>query len=288
MKTTFHVDAACVQFRNYRTFVPAIVIALFFGIHAVPFLQAADNFKLPKASTKKIDFQRDIEPILAKRCYSCHGPDAQEGELRLDRRADLLKGGVSAEPAIVTGKSHKSQLILLVAGAEPDRLMPAEGKPLTEEQIGLLRAWIDQGSVWPGQPDGNNDNAASTLNRNFWSFRPLKPIAPPDDYEAWIINPIDAFIIEKLKSAQLTPSKPAERISLIRRLFFDILGLPPTPEEIETFANDTSPTAYAELVDRVLASPHYGERWARHWLDVVRFAETAGFETNLERPTAYR
>ena len=235
---------------------------------------------------KTIEFARDVEPILSQHCYDCHGPETQEGDLRLDGRPALLRGGTSGEPAVVPGKGEHSQLILLVSGAEPDRMMPADGDPLTPKQIALLRAWIDQGAVWPESHVG--DDAQETPGSDFWSFQPLKPMQTPTDRHVRVSNPIDAYVLRKLNSTSLSPSKPASRRHLVRRLYFDLLGLPPSPAEVEAFRADQRPDAYSRLVDRLLANPHYGERWARHWLDVVRFAETDGFETNIERPTAFR
>jgi hypothetical protein len=239
------------------------------------------------SDAKSVDFDRDVKPILSTRCLQCHGEKKQEAGLRLDRRADALRGGESGEPALVVGKSAESHLIKLVSGAEPDRLMPADGEKLAIEQISTLRAWIDQGALWsksqsPEEPD---DEKPST---DFWSFQTLSTPIPPAQESHWVGNSIDAFILAALDKAALEPSARAERTTLIRRLYLDLLGLPPTPSEVAEFAADARPDAYEQLVDRLLGSPHFGERWARHWLDVVRYAETSGFETNVDRPNAWQ
>ena len=242
--------------------------------------------ELPPASRQQVDFERDIRPLLAEHCFDCHGDFLQESGLRLDRQAILLRGGNSGEPAVIPGNSAQSQMILLVAGVETDRVMPPSGDRLTDQEIGLLRAWIDQGAKWSG-PGAANEQAGEALTTDFWSFQPLKAASPPATNDPWVSNPIDAFILAGLRSKALRPSDPADRRTLIRRVYFDMLGLSPSPEEIARFIADGRPDAYARLVDRVLANPHYGERWARHWLDVVRFAESDGFEMNHERPNAY-
>jgi hypothetical protein len=229
-----------------------------------------------------VSFQRDVRPILAARCFECHGPDTQESRLRVDRRADLLKGGKSGRAAVVPGKSAESRLLQVVSGIDKKLSMPPEGARLTADEIQALQKWIDQGAAFnEGAPDVGP-------SADFWSFKPVRagrpPVATPGTIAA---NPIDAFIAAKLQAAGLKPSPPADRRTLIRRLYLDTLGLPPSPEEIALFASDADPLAWDRLVERVLASPHFGERWARHWLDVVRFAETDGFETNVERTNAY-
>ncbi len=246
-------------------------------------LEAAevDASKLPPPASRAVDFARDIKPIFEANCFSCHGPQKQKSQFRLDRKSDALKGGDSHAPDIVPGKSAESPLIHFVAGLVPDMKMPAKGDPLTREQIALLRAWIDQGANWP---DDSGD-----ARKMHWAFQPVKrPTAPKiQDSGFRIQNPVDAFVAAKLKEKKLASSPEADRRTLIRRLSFDVIGLPPTPEEVEAFVADKSPQAYENLVERLLASPHFGERWARHWLDVVRFAESHGFEMNRMRPNAW-
>ncbi len=230
-----------------------------------------------------IDFTRDVRPVLAARCFKCHGPEKQESGLRLDRRESLFAGGDSGEPAVVAKHGDQSPLIRRVTSSKEDERMPPEGDPLSDKEIAVLRGWIDAGAIWPVDIGGDD----SIPKTDFWSFQPLKRSAPPAMADEWILNPVDAFILDRLKQAGLAPSPAAEPATLIRRLYLDVLGLPPTPAQIAEYVNDVRPDAFAQLVERVLADPHYGETWARHWLDVVRFAETDGFETNVERPNAY-
>jgi hypothetical protein len=226
----------------------------------------------------RIEFARDVQPILAEHCLKCHGPRKQQGGLRLDGKSVALRGGDSG-PVIKPGKSAESPLVERITADDERARMPLQGKPLTAEQIERIRRWIDQGADWPDTAPGPLDH---------WAFQPVRDPRPPTVRNPdRVSNPIDAFVLAKLEAAGLAPSPPADRPTLIRRLYLDVHGLPPTPGEIERFVNDKNPDAYERLVDRVLASPRYGERWARHWLDLARFAETHGFERNLERPTAW-
>lgn len=238
---------------------------------------------LPPAATHKVDFSKEIQPLLAQHCHECHGPKKQKNDLRLDVKESALKGGENG-PVILPGKSAESRLIHLVAGLDKDLVMPPKGERLTREQIGLLRAWIDQGARWP-----ETVSATDRKPSEGWSFKPLARPTVPDIRSTGfkIHNPVDAFIAAKLREKQLAQSPEADRRTLIRRLYFDLIGLPPTPEEVAAFAADTHPQAYVKLVDKLLGSPRHGERWARHWLDVVRFAESDGFETNQPRPNAW-
>jgi hypothetical protein len=239
-------------------------------------------------AAKTVDFARDVRPVFVRRCHKCHGPQQQKGDFRLDRREALLRGGESGEPAIVPGKSGESHLIQLVSGENATLVMPPEGERLSPAEVAVLRAWIDQGAKWSAHDGTRAANTAGTVpTTDHWSFQPLTRIAPPAVDDPWAAGPIDAFVFAKLQANGLTPSQPANRVSLIRRLYLDLLGLPPAPDEIDEFVGDARLDAYERLVDRVLASPHYGERWARHWLDVVRFADTHGFEMNRERPNSY-
>ncbi|MEO6337596.1 MAG: DUF1549 domain-containing protein, partial [Verrucomicrobiota bacterium] len=258
-------------------------LILFCSVASGSLAQQLDLTKLPPPTQKQIDFVRDIQPILSKRCYSCHGEEKQENELRWDTKSSALKGGTSG-PAIIPGQSSKSRMIHLVAGLEKNLVMPKKGERLTAEEIGLLRAWIDQGANWP-------DEAAQPKIKDktdWWSFRPAsRPPLPNVKNKKWARNEIDLFILAKLKEQKLSPSPEADRRTLIRRLSFDLTGLPPTPEEVEQFARDKNPNAYEKRVDRLLASPRYGERWARHWLDVVHFGETHGYDKDKPRLNAW-
>lgn len=245
------------------------------------------TWQQPSLGQGKIDFDREVKPIFAQYCVKCHGQDKQRGGLRLDS-AKALIGGDTGKVILPQG-SKKSLLIQMLNGNvpdDPDAIMPPKGPRLSEKEIALVAKWIDQGAVWP-------DGSVITIAKGnmHWSLQALKRPAVPSASESvaeqWARNSIDNFILEKLKHAGLTPTAEASRRVLIRRLNFDLIGLPPTPEEVALFINDKQPKAYERLVDRLLASPHYGERWARHWLDVVRFGESHGFEYNQPRSNAW-
>ncbi|MBX9790389.1 MAG: PSD1 and planctomycete cytochrome C domain-containing protein [Pirellulales bacterium] len=238
----------------------------------------------PEHTPPTADFDRHVRPILASRCYECHGESAQEGGLRLDDAAGILKGGESGEPVFVRGSSADSLLIKRLTLADPKDRMPLDAEPLSSEQIALLTAWIDAGGKIPGD---DKAAAALKLTTDHWSFQPLKRPAVPMSGNGFVCNPIDEFVLAKLRERNLAPSEPADRRTLIRRLYLVAHGLPPTPDEVQAFVDDSRPDAFARLVNRVLDSPRYGERWARHWMDVVRYADTNGFETNRQRKTAW-
>ncbi len=262
----------------------AVLFVSWFGLALFTVVAPAAGNDGPAAGARRIDFDREVRPILTTNCYACHGPSKQKGGLRLDRRPAALKGGDSG-PVIVPGNSEESLVVQLAAGLEQDRLMPPKGERLTADQVAILRAWIDQGAAWPGGESG--DDA-----RDWWSLRPLvRPAVPTpaDDDRAWVRNPIDAFVRAKLqeKGLHLAPAPEADRRTLARRLTFDLIGLPPGPDELEAFVNDPAPDAYERLVDRLLASPQHGERWARHWLDVVHYGDTHGYDKDQPRPHAW-
>ncbi|MBC7852365.1 MAG: PSD1 domain-containing protein [Pirellulaceae bacterium] len=237
---------------------------------------------LPPPITKTVDYAKDVHPILQKHCYKCHGPNKQESSFRLDQKGAALRGGDWGDKPLVVGKSEESPLIKAVAGLLPDLKMPPEGKRLTAEEIGVLRAWVDQGLSWP-----DAGGAGDKLTTDYWSFQPVKVALPKATADSRAMNLVDGYLLDKLRDNGLDFSPPADRVSLIRRLYFDVIGLPPSPQEVASFVADVQPDAYERLIDQLLASPRHGERWARHWLDVVRFAETNGFETNTPRPEAY-
>jgi hypothetical protein len=229
-----------------------------------------------------VDFGRDIRPIFAAHCHACHGLDKQESGLRLDRKENALAGGDSGR-AIDPNDSAASRLIQYVAGMDPDRIMPPEGPRLTANQVSLLRAWIDQGADWPAETD------AAAQGLDHWSFRPpVRHESPAVRDATWVRNPIDSFVLARLESAGIAPSPEADRPTLIRRLSLDLLGLPPSPEEVAEFLADDRSDAYERLVDRMLASPHYGERWGRYWLDLARYADSNGYDNDEPRPDAWR
>jgi hypothetical protein len=223
-------------------------------------------------AAEDVSFNRDIRPILSENCFHCHGPDARnrKGRLRLDTREGALGPRKSHEPAILPGKSADSPVMQRVLAADPDDRMPPSdsGKKLSPQQIELLRKWIDQGADWQGH----------------WAFiTPQRPQQPPVKEQATVRNPIDRFVLARLEKEGLRPSPEADRTTLIRRVTFDLTGLPPTPAEIDAFLADTSPRAYERLVDRLLASPRYGEHFARYWLDLARYGDTHGLHFDNER-----
>lgn len=272
----------------FRQITRVLIAALIGNTAIAADERAVDLSKLPAPVARAVDFAGEIQPILAKSCCACHGRDRQESGLRLDVKQRALSGGDSG-PVIVPQRSGESRLIHLVAGIDPksERMPPeGEGEPLTREQITLLRSWIDQGADWP-EPAAGSESAAITSKH--WSFQSIvRPAPPTPNDQAWIRNPIDAFVLAKLDRESTTPSPEAERRTLLRRIYLDLIGLPPTPREVDAFINDSAPDAYERVVDRLLESPHYGERWGRHWLDVARYADSDGFERDFGRPYAWR
>ncbi|MBI2680136.1 MAG: PSD1 domain-containing protein [Candidatus Solibacter usitatus] len=241
---------------------------------------------LAAAETTPVEFSRDVEPIFRTRCQGCHGAKQQMSGLRLDRGEDAMRGGYSGA-VIVPRKSADSRLIQMVAGAVEGRIMPPAGEKLSAAEIGVLRAWIDQGAVWPA-----GSTVAATVVRpksSHWSLQPIqRPAIPAVRTAAWVRNPIDAFILERLESEKIAPAPEADKNTLLRRLSLDLIGLPPTPAEVAAFLADKSSDAYERAVDRLMASPHYGEKWARHWLDQARYADSDGYEKDSRRPHAWR
>ena len=242
----------------------------------------AVDFKLPPAVKRKVSYEKDVLPLLKKHCYECHGADMQESGLRLDVRDRALSGGDSGK-ALVVGKSEESLLVQLTSAVDPEEAMPPGDEKLSDEQIGILRAWVDQGLDWP-------DKLAGKLEKvKHWSFQPIQHPQPPQVQQAdWVKNPIDAFVLARLEALKIQPAAEADRATLIRRLHLDLLGLPPSPEDVAAFVEDRTPEAYEKVVDRLLASPHFGERWGRHWLDLARYADSDGYEKDLARPFAWR
>ncbi len=227
-------------------------------------------------------FEREIAPLLTARCLKCHSGESAKGELDLTRQ-DRLQAGGSSGSAVVPGKSSASLLFEYVR----EKKMPPK-QPLNDREVALLRRWIDGGASWSGPALKPPQGGAVKTTRDWWSLKPIRrPVSPVVSDPSWIRTPIDAFVLAQLDKANLRPSPEADRRSYIRRVAFDLTGLPPAPEEIDSFLRDASPNADEKLVDRLLASPAYGERWARHWLDVVRFAESHGYEMNTLRPNAW-
>ncbi|QEF97391.1 Planctomycete cytochrome C [Stieleria maiorica] len=226
-----------------------------------------------RAATTKIDFQKQIQPILAKKCYACHGPDEAESGLEFTSRDAALAETESGSFAIVPGEVDASLLIERITTEDEFERMPPEGDPVTEEEAALLREWIAAGAEW----------------ENHWAFEPLSDPTPPEVASAeWQANPIDAFIYDSLSNANLKPNGPAGKRELIRRVYYDLTGLPPAKAEVDAFVADDSPQAFKRVTEHLLDSPHYGERWGRHWLDLVRFAETNSFERDGPKANAWK
>ncbi|QDS98487.1 PSD1 and planctomycete cytochrome C domain-containing protein [Adhaeretor mobilis] len=234
----------------------------------------------------EVDFFTDIAPILQTRCWHCHGEDEQESGLRLDRRVNMLLGGDSGLAAVVPAEPAKSYLIEVVNHVDEDMAMPPDDEKLPQSEIDLLTHWIKEGAKWPGQME-----EATREKSDHWSFQPVQLPEIPETAENDLnSNPVDAFLAQRLAEEGLSFSTPADPRSLILRASIVLIGIAPTPEQIETFAHKCSENperAYAELVERLLASPHFGERWAQHWLDVIRWAETNGSESNMYRKNAW-
>lgn len=238
-------------------------------------------------------FEKKVRPILVEHCYACHAADTKpSGGLRVDDRNGLLMGG-DGGPAVVSGDPEHSLLLQRIHIDDKKRHMPKEGDPLTESEIADLTTWIKNGVAWPREriPASLGKTRADyeQLRSQHWAWQPLSPAAPPlvkDD--AWARSNVDRFILAKLEAAHLAPVADVDRVTLIRRIAFDLTGLPPTPEEIGAFLNDTTPQAFARVVDRLLASPQFGERWGRHWLDVARYGESTGPSRNIPYPHAWR
>ncbi|KAA5541420.1 DUF1549 domain-containing protein [Roseiconus nitratireducens] len=225
------------------------------------------------ASQEPIDFQKQIQPILAKKCYACHGPDEAESGLKFTSREAALGETESGSFAIVPGDVDASLLVDRITTDDEFERMPPEGDPVTEEEAALIIRWIEQGAAW----------------RDHWAFEPLSDPTPPEVSDpAWQENPIDAFILASLEEAGLKPNGPADRRTLIRRVYYDLIGLPPTRQQVEAFVNDPSEQAFQKVVEELLDSAHYGERWGRHWLDLVRYAETNSFERDGAKANAWK
>ncbi|MBM3459935.1 MAG: DUF1549 domain-containing protein, partial [Armatimonadetes bacterium] len=221
--------------------------------------------------------------LLAERCFACHGGGRQKGGLRLDRHADLLRGGDSGV-VVRPGNPEGSLLLRLVRGEEPEKRMPPAGPPLTPVQVELLRAWIAEGTPSPAVPG----KSAPRGGKLHWAFAPVRrPALPAVKDRTWAVSPVDRFILARLEREGVRPSPEAGRPTLLRRLSLDLTGLPPTVTEMEQFLADRRPGAYERLVDRLLASSHFGERWGRHWLDLARYADSDGYEKDTGRPFAY-
>jgi hypothetical protein len=234
------------------------------------------------ASAQKPDFAAEIRPLLARRCQACHNAAVQSNGLRLDDGTAALKGGYSGA-SIVPGNSAGSRLIQRVTSMKSGERMPPAGAPLTGDEVALLRHWIDSGAEFPAA------GATAKPKSTHWAFQPVKRPEPPAvKQDTWVRNGIDRFVLARLEKEGWTPSPEADRTTLLRRLSLDLTGLPPAPADVARFVADSSPRAYELAVDRLLESPRYGEKWARHWLDLAHYADSDGYEKDLVRPWAWR
>jgi len=242
---------------------------------AILFLFLLLGQALGQADERQDFFESRVRPVLSTHCFECHGHKAKGG-LKLDSREAALAGGESG-PAMVPGKPKESLLLKAIRHIDPDLSMPPK-KKLPNHVVNDLKRWIREGAVWG---DANAVRFATgeitDEQRNHWSFRPIAKPAIPDAPPEWSRNPIDAFVFQKLAGQKLTPVPLAARRTLIRRATFDLLGLPPSPDELEAFLADDSPDVWPRLIGRLLDSPHYGERWGRHWLDVAGYADSEGY-----------
>ncbi|GIW91267.1 MAG: hypothetical protein KatS3mg109_1699 [Pirellulaceae bacterium] len=239
-----------------------------FGWLALAVVLAEDG---PEA--QKVDFLRDVRPILAEHCWKCHGQDDPESGLRLTSREAILGRADGGKTIVVPGDPDASELVRRIEATDDERMPPEDEKPLSVQQRQLLRQWVAEGAVWA----------------NHWAFEPVRqPQVPPVRNRRWVRNPIDCYVLARLEQRGWEPSPEADRYTLIRRLYYDLVGLPPPVDEVDRFVADTSPDAYERLVDRLLSSPHFGERWGRHWLDLAHYADSDGYEKDRARPDAYR
>ena len=257
-----------------RLMLPAVIVVFCLSI-----AQSEEPGTRPR-----VKFDQAIAPLLTRHCIRCHRPENRKGDVSLVSAADLETAAV-VEP----GDPAASLLIEAVSPPEPGGkpTMPKEGTPLSADQVGLLRQWVAEGAVWP---KGFVLKESAKAGADWWSLRPLAAVEPPSTQgipAAWAAHPVDRFVFATLRAKGLEPSLPADRRTLIRRLTYDLTGMPPTPEEMAAFVADDRPGAYEAVVDRLLASPRYGEQWGRHWLDVVRFGESRGYERNEIIPNAW-
>ncbi len=253
-----------------RIFFSTLAILIVFGLICRVGQTSASDGAAPSAA--KVDFARDIRPLLADRCFRCHGPDEKDrkGGFHLDQEKSAKGQAESGEHPIVAGKPESSELIRRITAADADERMPPKdsGKTLSKQEIELLRRWIQEGAEW----------------QQHWAFvQPVRPAEPRVKDSHWARGALDRFVLARLEAEGLKPSPEANRETLVRRLSFDLTGLPPTLEEIDAFAADKSDGAYEKVVDRLLASPHYGERMAAQWLDGARFADTNGYQNDFAR-----
>jgi mono/diheme cytochrome c family protein len=248
---------------------------------------AADVTGLPAPAQRKID-PREVQSLFRTRCFGCHGPQQQLSGLRLDQKESAMRGGYSG-PVIKPGESGVSALVQRIAAVKGVPVMPPAGPKLTAEQVGIVRAWIDQGAEWIDQPGTSTLQSSSQPKSTHWAFQPIQKVQVPQVQRGdWARNPIDAFILARLEREKIAPSPEESKLTLLRRVSLDLTGLPPSVEEVDRFLADKNVDPYERYVDRLLASPHFGEKWARHWLDLARYADSDGYEKDWFRPWAWR
>lgn len=251
---------------------------------ADPAVDVAAASASDQTTAKTVDFVRDVRPIFEQHCYACHGAAKQRSGFRLDIKAAAFQGGDAYGPSIVPRDPATSPLVELISSTDLKTRMPPEGPGLSAADQATITRWIQQGAVWP---DGV-DQATLVDKRDHWSFHPrTQPAVPATVTPDWACSALDRFILARLEAEGLSPAPAADRVSWLRRVSYDLIGLPPTPEQVTAFVADSRPDAFERVVTELLDSPRYGERWAQHWLDVVRYADTHGFEVNTERPYAW-
>ena len=267
-----------------RTLLPVVARVTQFA--AVCYLLCCCNVTFGQEESPTDHFESAIRPLLIAHCIECHGPDRQESGLRLDSRPGWMKGG-DRGPAIVPGDPENSILLLAVKHADPNLQMPEE--KLSDADIAAIEKWIREGAVDPRETAEASSKHVVSDPRTFWSFQPVRDLDPPAVSQPdWVRTPVDAFILAQLDTNGLKPSPRADARTLVRRAYFDLIGLPPTPEQVAAFEREPTQDAWARLIDQLLASPQYGERWGRHWLDVARYADSGGFETDVYYRNAWR
>ncbi len=261
-------------------------VALAVWVASVAASARGDEPAPPASAEAAAFFEAKVRPVLVEHCWKCHGAGKQSSGLRLDSRASALEGGENG-PAVVPGEPDKSPLVLAVRHQGGLKAMPPKGGKLPDEAADALARWVEMGAPWPAGAVPT-DSARADAARGHWAYQvPRDPAPPVVEHSERVATPVDAFILAKLEAKRLAPSPPADKRTLIRRASFDLAGLPPTPAEVDAFLGDETPGAFAKVVDRLLASPRYGERWGRHWLDVARYADTKGYVFTAERRYPY-
>ncbi|MGV2332741.1 MAG UNVERIFIED_CONTAM: DUF1549 domain-containing protein [Planctomycetaceae bacterium] len=260
--------------------MPVQLVTIFTALLLFPPLLCGDES--PADAKTEAWFEQRIRPVMAGICFRCHGGERVSGGLKVDSRQGLLAGGDSG-PAINLADPEASLLLKAVSrGPDVSAMPPAADAALSADQVRDIQDWIAAGAFWPEKSGGFE------VQRH-WAFQPLAAVTVPDAAgNAWVRTPVDAFVLNRMQQSGATPAQPADRRTLIRRVTFDLTGLPPTPDEVIAFLEDASPDAFSKVVDRLLDSSAYGEKWGRHWLDLVRYADTAGETADYPVPSAWR